>query len=107
MELDTKQAAQVLNITPQHMAALCRRKRVEARRVGGKWVVTTEALEQFRRTRQVGRPPGRPSHFYNGKSLWVRRAAVRKLLAEGKTVAQIAAELETNINTIYRDKATL
>jgi len=107
MELSTKEAAKVLNITPQHMAALCRRKRVEARRVGGKWVITAEALEQFRRTRQVGRPPGRPSKFYNGKSIPVRKATVRKLLAEGKTVAEIAAELETNINTIYRDRAAL
>ena len=106
MEYTTDEAALLLQVTPQHVAGLCRRGRIHARLVEGKWLIPDAEVTRFRRTRRAGRPPGREAKIYAGKSIGRRRARVRQMIAEGSTNDQIAELLGVNPATIARDKKT-
>ena len=106
MEYTTDEAATLLQVTPQHVAGLCRRGRIHARLVEGKWLIPEAEVTRFKRTRRAGRPPGREAKTYAGKSIGRRRAEVRRMLAEGSTNDQIAELLGVNAATIARDKKT-
>ena len=106
MEYTTDEAALLLQVTPQHVAGLCRRGRIHARLVEGKWLIPDAEVTRFRRTRRAGRPPGREAKTYAGKSIGRRRARVRQMLAEGSTNDQIAELLGVNPATVARDKKT-
>ena len=82
MEYTTDEAAVLLQVTPQHVAGLCRRGRIHARRVEGKWLIPEAEVTRFRRTRRAGRPPGREAKTYAGKSIGRRRAEVRRMIEE-------------------------
>ena len=106
MEYTTEEAAVLLQVTPQHVAGLCRRGRIHARLVEGKWLIPDAEVTRFRRTRRAGRPPGREAKTYAGKSIGRRRAKVRKMIEEGSTNDQIAELLGVNPATVARDKKT-
>ena len=106
MEYTTEEASALLQVTPQHVAGLCRRGRIHARLVEGKWLIPDAEVTRFKRTRRAGRPPGREAKTYAGKSIGRRRARVRQMIAEGSTNDQIAALLGVNPATVARDKKT-
>ena len=106
MEYTTDEAALLLQVTPQHVAGLCRRGRIHARLVEGKWLIPEAEVTRFKRTRRAGRPPGREAKTYAGKSIGRRRAKVRQMVEEGSTNDQIAELLGVNPATIARDKKT-
>ena len=106
MEYTTEEAAQLLQVTPQHVAGLCRRGRIHARLVEGKWLIPEAEVTRFRRTRRAGRPPGREAKTYAGKSILRRRETVREKVQEGQTNDQIAELLGVNPATVARDKKT-
>lgn len=45
--LDTRQAAQILNVTPRMVTDLCKRGRIKAVRLGKLWRVNRDALLDF------------------------------------------------------------
>lgn len=45
--LDTRQAAQVLNVTPRMVTDLCKKGRIKAVRLGKLWRVNRDALLDF------------------------------------------------------------
>jgi len=106
MEYTTDEASALLQVTPQHVAGLCRRGRIHARLVEGKWLIPEAEVTRFKRTRRAGRPPGREAKTYAGKSIGRRRAKVRQMIEEGCNNDQIAAVLGVNAATIARDKKT-
>lgn len=102
----TQEAAVLLAITPQRVAGLCRSGRIRARRDKGQWIIPEDEVARFRKTRRAGRPPG-PARIYAGKSIGRRRAQVRQMVKEGRSVIEIAAELGVDPATVRRDKKAL
>jgi hypothetical protein len=60
----TAQAAAILGITIRAVQLAIQQQRLDALDVGGRWIITPEAIEHFRRTslRRVGRPLGRKNN---------------------------------------------
>ncbi len=55
--VDAAQAAELLDVTRQHVVHLLRTGRLPGKRLSATWVTTREAVETYARTR---RPVGRP-----------------------------------------------
>lgn len=55
--VDAAQAADMLDVTRQHVVHLLRTGRLPGKRLSATWVTTREAVETYARTR---RPAGRP-----------------------------------------------
>jgi excisionase family DNA binding protein len=45
--ITTKEAAEILDITPQHMAYLLRKRIVKGRKIGRDWLTTHSAVQEY------------------------------------------------------------
>ena len=100
--MNTQEAAEHLQVSTCRVWQLIHAKRLQARKVFGRWNIDAASVRGYQRTRRRGRPEG-AAYVYAGQSLSKRRNKVRALRAEGKSAMYIAEHLEVHVQTVYRD----
>ena len=100
--MNTTEAATALDVSVCRVWQLIHAKRLQARKVFGRWSIDATSVRDYQRTRRRGRPQG-AAYVYAGQSIPKRRNRVRALRAEGKSVAYIAEHLNVSAGTIRRD----
>ena len=100
--MNTNEVAAALDVSVCRVWQLIHAKRLQARKVFGRWNIDAASVRGYQRTRRRGRPVG-AAYVYAGQSLPKRRNKVRALRAEGKSAACIAEHLGVHINTVRRD----
>jgi len=54
--MSTRQVAERVGVTPEHVALLCRQGKLDAVKVGREWLVYEGSVMRWLRTRKMGRP---------------------------------------------------
>lgn len=89
--LTTRQAGEVLGVTPQRVIALIRDGRLPASKVGRDWLIAMSDVEKFEK---------RPQGNYKLTTDQIRE--IRHMGKDRKTPQDLAKKFRVSVRTIYR-----